>query len=96
MRNSSGSGESQSEERASRSAAREAREEKSKANGRSRKPLGLRILLWMLVKSIVPILFVIILLVGLYIGFVVIGNKPSSEVFQWSTWKHMYDLVFAE
>lgn len=87
------SGASQLSGRVSRS---KAREEQDQPSGRSKKPLALRIFLWLLIKSIVPILFVIILIVGLYVGFVVIGNKPSSDVFQWATWKHMYDLVFAE
>ncbi|MBW7475022.1 DNA-directed RNA polymerase subunit beta [Paenibacillus oenotherae] len=72
------------------------REQEENWDGRSERPLVLRILLWMLLKSIVPILCILILLIGLYIGFVIVGDKPGSDAFKWSTWKHMYDLVFAD
>jgi hypothetical protein len=29
------------------------------------------------------------------VGYSVIGDRPMSEAFDFSTWKHMYDLVFA-
>jgi hypothetical protein len=30
------------------------------------------------------------------IGYSVIGNKPVSEVFDFHTYKHMYDLIFQD
>ncbi|MFC5469649.1 DNA-directed RNA polymerase subunit beta [Cohnella suwonensis] len=45
---------------------------------------------------IIPVLCVVALIVGLAIGYGVLGDRPMSEVFDSSTWKHMYDLVFAE
>jgi hypothetical protein len=57
---------------------------------------GARITLWILRKSIVPVIMVIMLITGLYVGYVVVGKQPGSEVFQWSTWQHMYDLVFSD
>ncbi|MFC4777844.1 DNA-directed RNA polymerase subunit beta [Paenibacillus sp. GCM10023252] len=57
---------------------------------------GSRTLLWMLKKGIVPIIGFIILMVGLYIGYSVIGKQEGSEVFRISTWKHMWDLIFAD
>lgn len=62
-------------------------------NGKKR---GAQITLWILRKSIVPIIMVIMLIVGLYVGYVVVGKQPAGEVFLWSTWQHLYDLVFAE
>nr|MBC9201877.1 DNA-directed RNA polymerase subunit beta [Paenibacillus sp. PL91] len=53
-------------------------------------------LLWFLRKSIVPLIMVIMLVTGLYVGYVVVGNQPNEDVFSWSTWQHLYDLVFAE
>ncbi|MGO4110648.1 DNA-directed RNA polymerase subunit beta [Paenibacillus sp. YAF4_2] len=57
---------------------------------------GTRITLWILRKSIVPVIMVIMLITGLYVGYVVVGKQPGSEVFHWSTWQHMYDLVFSD
>ncbi|TFE29092.1 DNA-directed RNA polymerase subunit beta [Cohnella luojiensis] len=45
---------------------------------------------------IIPVLCIAALIVGLAIGYVVLGDKPLSDVFDSNTWKHMYDLVFAE
>jgi len=54
------------------------------------------VLLWLLRKSIVPLIMVIMLIAGLYIGYVIVGKSPEEDVFKWSTWKHLYDLIFAE
>jgi hypothetical protein len=69
--------------------------EASGASGRKRHP-AVRTLLWALRRSIVPALFLIALIAGLYVGYAVLGNRPGEGVFEWQTWKHMYDLVFAE
>ncbi|MBD2845862.1 DNA-directed RNA polymerase subunit beta [Paenibacillus sp. IB182496] len=61
-----------------------------------RRPLGLRILFWILLKSIVPLLLLLSLVGGLYVGYAVIGDGPKGDVWEWSTWKHMYDLIFSE
>lgn len=54
-------------------------------------------ILWVSFKVlIIPMLCIAALIVGLAIGYVVLGDKPLSDVFDWSTWQHMYDLVFAE
>jgi len=49
-----------------------------------------------LVYAGIPMLFLICLYIGLYIGYVKLGEQPASEIWQWSTWKHVYDLVFAD
>lgn len=72
---------------------------KSKASGGSKKKepqTAVKTLLWLLRKSIVPLIMVIMLLTGLYIGYVYVGKGSGEDVFQWSTWKHLYDLVFAD
>ena len=32
---------------------------------------------------------------GMVFGYVVLGKQDLAEAFQWSTWKHVFDLVFA-
>lgn len=44
---------------------------------------------------LVPFLLFFSLVVGLMIGYGVIGKMPISEVFDVNTYKHMYDLIFA-
>lgn len=51
---------------------------------------------WLFRKSIVPIVMVIMLIAGLYIGYVIMGEAPKDDIFDLATWKHLYDLVFAE
>lgn len=43
----------------------------------------------------VPLLCIVALFIGLWIGYVKLGGQATSEIFQVSTWKHLYDLVFA-
>lgn len=52
--------------------------------------------IWTSIKIlIIPILCVVALIIGLAVGYVVLGDQPLSDVFDIRTWKHMYDLVFA-
>jgi hypothetical protein len=52
-------------------------------------------IVWMSVKLlIIPVLCILALILGLAVGYAVLGGRPVSEVFDWNTWKHMYDLVF--
>ncbi|RUS49240.1 DNA-directed RNA polymerase subunit beta [Cohnella sp. AR92] len=44
---------------------------------------------------IIPVLCVVALGVGLALGYTVLGDRELSEAFDVNTWKHMYDLVFA-
>ncbi|MDH6371081.1 hypothetical protein CA600_15445 [Paenibacillus sp. VTT E-133280] len=51
---------------------------------------------WTLIQWIlIPLLLVVALGGGLVVGYVVLGKKEFSDVLQWSTWRHVYDLVFA-
>lgn len=65
-------------------------------NTRSKRNLGLRILFWLLRKSIVPALCIIAILGGMYIGYSMLGKRAGEDIFVWDTWKHMYDLIFAD
>jgi hypothetical protein len=49
---------------------------------------------WYVTYAIVAGLLVVSLLVGLAIGYVGMGHGKWSEVFSFSTYKHIYDLVF--
>ena len=33
---------------------------------------------------------------GLYVGYVQLGGGQSQDVLQWSTWQHVFDLVFKD
>jgi len=44
---------------------------------------------------LIPLLLVAALGGGLVVGYVVLGKSEFSDVLEWSTWKHVYDLVFA-
>lgn len=43
----------------------------------------------------IPALCLIALGAGLVIGYVYIGGSDAADVTRLSTWKHLYDLVFA-
>lgn len=47
------------------------------------------------VRIMVPIFLVLALGGGMVFGYVVLGKQELSEVFQWSTWRHVFDLVFS-
>ncbi|MEX2415920.1 MAG: DNA-directed RNA polymerase subunit beta [Paenibacillaceae bacterium] len=72
------------------------------ANQTTQKPPGwvmptwLRIILSILRFLLIPALCVVALFVGLTIGYATIGGGEASDVFQIDTWKHLYNLVFAE
>nr|WP_255654547.1 DNA-directed RNA polymerase subunit beta [Cohnella sp. REN36] len=54
------------------------------------------LIVWTTVKILfIPVLCVAALIAGLAIGYVVLGKQQWSDVFDWNTWRHMYDLVFA-
>ncbi|WEK53942.1 MAG: DNA-directed RNA polymerase subunit beta [Candidatus Cohnella colombiensis] len=53
--------------------------------------------IWTSIKILtIPLVCIIAIIVGLAIGYSVLGKQPLSDVFDIRTWKHMYDLVFAE
>ncbi|USG65386.1 DNA-directed RNA polymerase subunit beta [Brevibacillus ruminantium] len=65
------------------------------AEQRERKPVG-RAWQFRLAKLlIIPFLLFFSLIIGLVIGYSVVGHKPASEVFDIHTYKHMYDLMFS-
>lgn len=66
------------------------------ASNKKQRSKGVEGLLWILRRSIVPLIMFIMLVTGLYVGYVVFGNQPEADVFSWSTWQHLYDLIFAE
>lgn len=45
---------------------------------------------------IIPLLCVFAVIGGMIIGYVTIGKQELSDVFQFDTWRHLYDLVFKD
>lgn len=66
----------------------EAEPKQQKRPRRSRRATLLKIM-------IVPLLLFFSLVIGLIIGYSVIGKMPASDVFDLNTYKHMYDLIFS-
>ncbi|MEF2968045.1 DNA-directed RNA polymerase subunit beta [Paenibacillus sp. M1] len=64
---------------------------------REHKPDGKRRSGWItLLRIVLIVLFLAIALIcGTAVGYVVLGKQDISGVWQWSTWKHVFDLVFA-
>lgn len=59
-------------------------------------PTWLRIILSIVRFLLIPALCLVALFVGLTIGYATIGGGEASAVFKFDTWKHLYNLVFAE
>lgn len=72
------------------------RESEASETGKARRSPAVRTMLWILRKSIVPLIMIIMLVAGLYVGYTVLGNGSGSDVFHWETWMHLYELVFGE
>lgn len=56
---------------------------------------------WKIIRGVmvyagIPMLFLVCLYVGLYIGYVKLGDQPAGDIWKLETWRHMYDLVFAD
>jgi hypothetical protein len=54
--------------------------------------ITLKISRWLLV----PTLSIIAIIAGMLIGFVYVGGQSLSDAMQWSSWRHVYDLVFTK
>jgi len=63
---------------------------------RKPRPTWLRVTLGILKYLSIPIVLCIAVVIGLYIGYVKLGDRPASDMLHWETWKHLFDLVFAE
>ncbi|TDF93527.1 DNA-directed RNA polymerase subunit beta [Paenibacillus piri] len=73
----------------------EEKKAKTKAKARSSKKKRRRI--WVIAQWVgIPFLCIAALAAGLVIGYVYIGKRPMEEVYDIETWRHIYDLVFAE
>lgn len=71
-------------------------EQKPKPEKRAKTyPAWVRITISVIRAVLIPFLCVIALLTGLWIGYVYIGGRSSSDVWNWETWRHLFDLVFA-
>ena len=53
-------------------------------------------LVWIIIQIfLIPLLLAGALGGGMVAGYVILGNGNLQEVLEWSTWQHVYDLVFA-
>jgi len=71
---------------------------KAAADGKNdnQKPVRRKTARWRIViRWMIPLFLVLALLGGMIVGYVVIGKQSLSEVFEWKTWQHVIDLVFA-
>lgn len=49
-----------------------------------------------LLRIVLVLLFLVVALVGgTLVGYVVLGKQEIGGVWQWETWRHVFDLVFA-
>lgn len=46
-------------------------------------------------RIMVPIFLLLALAGGMVFGYVILGKQDIGEALKWSTWKHVFDLVFA-
>lgn len=58
-------------------------------------PRWARITLRILRGLLIPLLCLGALVIGLTVGYAYFGGQDAADVFRVSTWKHLYDLVFA-
>ncbi|ASA24519.1 DNA-directed RNA polymerase subunit beta [Paenibacillus donghaensis] len=71
-------------------------QEKSKPDDTQKQERKRGISKWSITQwFLIPLLLVAALGGGLVAGYVIVGKREFSDVLQWSTWKHVYDLVFA-
>ncbi|GIO33186.1 MULTISPECIES: DNA-directed RNA polymerase subunit beta [Paenibacillus] len=60
------------------------------------KPARRKTARWRIViRWMIPLFLLLALIGGLIFGYVVIGKQSLSDVFEWKTWQHVIDLVFA-
>ena len=71
-------------------------QQKKKKPTPSSKPKWLRVTLRVMRILFVPTLLIVAILAGLWVGYTKLGKEPSSEIFQLETWKHVFDLIFAD
>lgn len=55
-----------------------------------------RYLITALKQLAIPVLCVLALFGGLAAGYVILGGQPLADIWELSTWKHMFDLMFAD
>lgn len=49
-----------------------------------------------LLRIVLVILFLALaVIVGMAVGYTVLGKQELGDVWEWSTWQHVFDLVFS-
>lgn len=57
---------------------------------------SIRLLVRIFMILLFPAACLLAIYVGLYVGYVRLGDQPAEDILQWETWRHIYDLVFGE
>lgn len=71
-------------------------QEKAKPKGApKRRRRWVRMLLGLLRTLLVPALCALALYVGLWIGYSYVAGADAEDILDWSTWRHLFDLVFS-
>ncbi|WP_425313222.1 DNA-directed RNA polymerase subunit beta [Paenibacillus mangrovi] len=79
-----------------RAHSRQGTPEKAGADRDSQNPAPRKTARWRIViRWMIPLFLLLALAGGLIVGYVVVGKQSLSEVFEWKTWQHVIDLVFA-
>jgi len=77
---------------------RAANGEKPPAKGgkaKRNRPTWERVAIGIVKYASIPVIICAAIIVGLYIGYVKLGDQPSADIFRIETWKHIFDLIFA-
>jgi len=63
---------------------------------RQKLPRGVRIALRIGKWILFPLLCILVLYFGLWLGYVELGHGDPEDVMEWDTWQHVLDLVFKD
>lgn len=54
-------------------------------------------IMWPVLRQlIIPAICILVLFTGMAAGYVVLGDGNYSDIWKWETWRHMFDLIFAD
>jgi hypothetical protein len=66
---------------------------KSPSSAKDRRKRSTSMPIW-LKLSLASVLLILSLVIGLIVGFALVGPGSVAEAYDWDTYKHMYNLVF--
>lgn len=66
------------------------------SSAKKRMPTWLRLTLRVLRTIAIPLLCLLALVIGVLVGYGYVGGRDYGDVWSLDTWKHLFELVFAE